>query len=369
MSLKRNNNFWKLTSIILAIALIAVCCFCFFNNKPLNTVASSPILKYVDANDPLSLWTKEAKLKSELPDYIKRITDKNSKDFIPVKDRVAVFDFDGTLFCETNPIYLDHRVAYHRIVEDETYKDKASDYEKEVAAKIKVYMETGKADDNMPIEHGTCIASSFKGMTPEEIIAYVKNYTDQDEPHYTNMKTKDAYYQPMVQVVDYLNRNGFTVYVVSGTDRFLTRAYVDGALNIPMRQVIGSDDILKATNEDKDGFEYQLKPEDKVILAGEFQIKNVKMNKAKLIEREIGQKPVLAFGNTSGDYSMATFTASNNKYLSKAFMVCCDDLERENGNLQKAEDMKNHCAEVGWTPISMKNDFITIYGENVKYLK
>lgn len=93
------------------------------------------------------------------------------------------------------------------------------------------------------------------------------------------------------------------------------------------------------------------------------------MNKAKLIEREIGQKPVLAFGNTSGDYSMATFTASNNKYLSKAFMVCCDDLERENGNLQKSEDMKKHCAEVGWTPISMKNDFITIYGENVKYLK
>ena len=50
------------------------------------------------------------------------------------------------------------------------------------------------------------------------------------------------------------------------------------------------------------------------------------MNKVKLIEREIGQKPVLAFGNTSGDYSMATFTTSNNKYLSKAFMVCCDDL-------------------------------------------
>ncbi len=183
MSNKRNSNFWKWTSIVLAIALIAVSCFCFFNNKSLNTVASS-----------------------------------------------------------------------------------------------------------------------FKGMTPEEIIAYVKNYTDQDEPHYTNMKTKDAYYQPMVQVVDYLNRNGFTVYVVSGTDRFLTRAYVDGALNIPMRQVIGSDDILKATNEDKDGFEYQLKPDDKVILDGEFQIKNVKMNKAKLIEREIGQKPVLAFGNTSGDY-------------------------------------------------------------------
>lgn len=50
-------------------------------------------------------------------------------------------------------------------------------------------------------------------------------------------------------------------------------------------------------------------------------------------------------------------------------MVCYDDLERKNGNLQKAEDMQKHCAEVGWTPISMKNDFVTIYGENVKYQK
>ena len=63
MSNKKNSNFWKLTSIVLAIALIAVCCFCFFNNKPSNTVASSPILKYVDVNDSLSLWTKDAKLK------------------------------------------------------------------------------------------------------------------------------------------------------------------------------------------------------------------------------------------------------------------------------------------------------------------
>lgn len=371
MSTERKTNFWKITSIILAVILIVLTCFCYLNNKSVyNNIASSPVLKYKNTNDPLSLWTKNSKLKNELTDYIKTITDKNNKNFIPVKDRIAVFDFDGTLFCETNPVYLDHRVAYHRIVEDETYKNKASSFEKEVAAKIKTYMDTGNADPNLPVEHGTAVATSFKGMTPEEVIAYVKNYINQDEPNYTNLKTKDAYYQPMVQVIDYLNRNGFTVYVVSGTDRFLTRAFVDGALNIPMRQVIGSDEILKASNQnDTDGLDYQLTTDDKVILAGEFQIKNLKMNKVKIIEKEIGQQPVLAFGNTSGDYSMATFTTSNNKYLSKAFMLCCDDLDRENGNLQKAEDMQKHCAEVGWTAISMKNDFVTIYGEDVKYQK
>lgn len=366
------KNFWKWTTFALLLVMLVGGYFLFtkYNLLTLENPVPSPALKYETTNDPLSLWTKTSKLKSELTEYISKITDKNSKDFIPVTDRIAVFDFDGTLFCETNPVYLDHRIIYHRIVEDETYKDKATNYEKEVAAKIKVYMETGKADDNLPIEHGKCVASTFKGMTPEEIIAYVKNYTNQEEQNYTNIKMKDMYYQPMVQVVDYLIKNGFTVYVVSGTDRFLTRGYVDGELNVPMRQVIGSDDILKATNEnDTDGFEYQLKTDDQILLFGEFQIKNIKMNKVKVIEREIGQKPVLSFGNTSGDYSMATFTTTDNKYLSHAYMLCCDDLERENGNLDKAADMVKKCEDSGWTPISMKNDFVTIYGEDVKYIK
>ena len=377
---KDNNNlcFWKFATFTLLAALIAIGCLLLlhkqiaFNNLSDSSVnvVSSQVLKHKENGDPLSLWTNTSKLKGELNDYLKRVTDKNSKDFIPVSDRIAVFDFDGTLFCETNPGYLDHRLAYHRIMEDVTYKDKATNYEKQVAAKIKKYFDTGEYDADLSNAHGQCVATSFKGMTIDELNAYIKNFINQPEHNYSNAKIKDMYYQPMVQVIDLLNKNNFKVYVVSGTDRFLTRVFVDGALNIPMRQVIGSDELLKATNQnDVDGLDYQFRTDDDLLIAGEFQIKNLKMNKVKVIEREIGQKPVLAFGNTSGDYSMATFTTSNNKYLSKAFMLCCDDLERENGNLKKAEDMKKHCEEVGWTAISMKNDFVTIYGEDVKYTK
>ena len=372
---EQKNNNWKIATFVLLVLLLLGCGVLISQSSIINSSSfvefkPSPVLKYKNTADPLSLWTKESRLKNELVDYMKKITDKNSKDFIPVNDRVAVFDFDGTLFCETNPVYLDHRLEYHRLVEDEDYKNKASVYERQVAVKIKSFMDTGKSDEYLPIEHGKCVASSFKGMTVDELYDYIDGYISQDEPNYTNMKTKDAYYQPMVQVVDYLNKNGFKVYVVSGTDRFLTRAFVKDALNIPMRQVIGSDELLKATNQNyTDGLDYQLVTDDKVVLSGDFQIKNLKMNKVTVIEREIGQQPVLAFGNTSGDYSMATFTTSNNKYLAKAFMVCCDDLDRENGNLEKAKNMVDHCNEVGWTPISMKNDFVTIYGDNVEYIK
>ena len=89
------------------------------------------------------------------------------------------------------------------------------------------------------------------------------------------------------------------------------------------------------------------------------------MNKVSVIEQEIGQQPVLAFGNSSGDSAMANFVLDDNPYKSAAFMLCCDDTERENGKPEKAEKMYNTCKENGYTAVSMKNDWTTIYGENV----
>lgn len=89
------------------------------------------------------------------------------------------------------------------------------------------------------------------------------------------------------------------------------------------------------------------------------------MNKVSVIMKEIGRKPVLAFGNSTGDSSMAQFVTSGNKYRSLAFMLAADDLERENGSAGKAEKMINICKENGWIAVSMKNDWKTIYGDKV----
>ena len=318
--------------------------------------------------DTLSLWTDSAPLKAQLTDYIKVITDESSEFFIPVENRIAVFDMDGTLCCETDPGYFDHKLLYHRVMEDPDYKDKASDEEKETAKIIEEYFRTGEYPKGLDVKHGTAVATAFKGMTPEEFDAYVKAYRDQPMNSYTNMTNGQAFYKPMLQVIDLLQANDFKVYIVSGTDRLITRGLAEGTVNIPRSQMIGSDESLVATGQgDADGLDYTFTQEDKLVTGGDFLIKNLKMNKVTVIEQEIGVKPVLSFGNSSGDAAMANYVISNNKYKSAAFMLCCDDTQRENGNVEKAEKMRKSCEENGWTAVSMKDDWITIYGDDITY--
>ncbi len=314
----------------------------------------------------LSLWTDSAPLKSQLTDYMKAVTDESSADFIPVENRIAVFDMDGTLCCETDPGYFDHKLLYHRVMEDPDYKDKASKEEKETAAIIKTYFETGEYPSGLDVKHGTAVATAFKGMTIDEFDAYVKAYRDQPMESYEGMTNGQAFYKPMLEVVDYLIANEFKVYIVSGTDRLITRGLAEGTVNIPLSQMIGSDESLVATGQgDTDGLNYTFGKDDKVVTGGEFLIKNLKTNKVTVIEQEIGVQPVLAFGNSGGDSAMANFTINNNKYKSAAYMLCCDDTERENGNVEKADKMRKTCEENGYTAISMKDDWTTIYGEGV----
>lgn len=336
--------------------------------KPTATAKSAS--ETVKQTDALSLWKKDAPLKKELTNYIKAVTDKGGKDFIPVEDRIAVFDMDGTLCCETDPGYFDHKLLYHRVMEDPEYKDKASDEEKATAKEIKKYFESGEYPEGLDVKHCKAVATAFKGMSLDEFDAYVKKYRDTPMESYTNMTNGEAFYKPMLQVVDYLNDNEFKVYIVSGTDRLITRGLADGTVDIPLAQMIGSDESLKASHQGKeDGLDYTFEKGDEVITAGEFEIKNLKTNKVTVIAQEIGQQPVLAFGNSSGDAAMANYTINNNKYKTGAFMLCCDDTERENGNLEKAKKMSDSCKESGYTAVSMKNDWTTIYGEGVEYKK
>ncbi len=355
---------WEIITVVLTVALITVSCLYFMGGKTITPNTTTSVA--VNAKESLSLWNDSATLKTELVSYMKQITDEKSSDFIPVKDRIAVFDMDGTLCCETDPGYFDHKLLYYRVTEDPSYKDKASVEEKETAEIIKTYFETGEYPKGLDVKHGTAVATAFKGMTLDEFDKYVKDYRNQPMISYTNMTNGEAFYKPMLQVVEYLKKNDFTVYIVSGTDRLITRGLAEGIVDIPLSQMIGSDESLVATGQDgKDGLEYTFAKDDKVVTGGEFIIKNLKMNKVTVIEKEIGKQPVLCFGNSSGDAAMANFTINNNKYKSLAYMLCCDDTERENGNLKKADQMYESCSKNGYTPISMKNDWKTIYGENI----
>ena len=364
---KNNSLIWKILCLILAVALIVVSVLFVQNGKKESQGESKPAQTQVEAQAELSLWNDSAAAKTELLDYVKAVTAEGSADFIPVEDRIAVFDLDGTLACETDPCYFDHCIYYHRVMEDPDYKDKASDFEKEVAAEVKQFMDTGVSAENSMEHHGKGVASAFKGLTPEEFIDYVADYAKTPTPGYNGMTRGEAFYKPMIEVVELLKANDFTVYVVSGTDRFIVRGLVkDSPLDLPDRQLIGSDESMVATDQGKtDGLDYQFDDDDQLVMGGDFLIKNLDMNKVTVIQQEIGKQPVLSFGNSGSDSSMAEYAINNNKYKAKAFMLCCDDTERENGNPEKAQKMADSCKENGWTAISMKNDWKTIYGDNV----
>ena len=315
----------------------------------------------------LNQWNENAPAKLFLEEYMKDITDVNSKNFIPVENRIAVFDLDGTLFCETDPIYFDHMIFMHRVFDDPNHTP--SEFEVEVAEQVQIFIDTGEYPEGLDNLHGQGVATAFKGMSVKEFYEYVEMFGQTPSPSYENMNRGDAFYIPMIEVIEFLQDNDFTVYVVSGTDRLIVRGVLQGIdfLHIAPNNIIGSDELLVAPNQgDTDGLDYVFTDDDDLILAGEFIIKNLKMNKVTAIFQEIGIQPVLAFGNSSGDASMGKYTVTNNPYRSQAFMLCCDDLERENGNTEKALKMKESCEKNGWIAISMKDDWNTIYGQEVK---
>ncbi|MCR5150823.1 MAG: haloacid dehalogenase-like hydrolase [Clostridiales bacterium] len=335
-----------------------------YKQKPAESKGATTV---ANSADMLSLWSDDAAAKKELIDYVKAVSNQGTSDYIPLENRIAVFDLDGTLACETDPVYFDHCLLKYRVLDDPDYKDKASDFEIEVAKEVAEYMETGVSPSDMMTRHGKAVASAFSGLTPEEFVNYAAEFAKTPAPGYNGMTRGEAFYKPMLEVVNLLEKYDFTVYIVSGTDRFIVRGLITSSpLDIPANQIIGSDDSLVATDQgDTDGLEYVFDDDDQLVMGGEFLVKNLDMNKVTVIQQEIGKQPVLAFGNSGSDFSMAQYALNNNPYPAKAFMLCCDDTVRENGKPEKAEKMVASCAENGFTPISMKNDWKTIYGDSV----
>ncbi|HCM92956.1 MAG TPA: hypothetical protein DIS78_10375 [Lachnospiraceae bacterium] len=313
----------------------------------------------------LEYWSEGSEAAASIRDYVEKVTDEDSDAFIPVEDRIAVFDLDGTLMGELYPSYFEYMMFIHRALDDESYEAPEDMKEFAQALNLAVHKE-GDMPDNSERLHAKFAGLSYKGMTPDELKEYTREFMKSEAEGFNNLKRGDAFYKPMVSLVKYLDAYDFQCYVVSGSDRTVVRALIEDLIPIPENRVIGMTYTRVASGqEDKDGLDYQYQPEDKVILGGDLVIKTIKMNKVSKISEEIGKVPVLAFGNTSGDMSMQQYTLNNDKYESQAYMVLCDDFEREYGNQEKVDTLTKWCDEHGVKTISMAMDFATIYGDDV----
>ena len=314
----------------------------------------------------LSLWVDGSASKKALIDYVETVTNKNGPDYIPQSDRIAVFDLDGTLYCESDPTWFDFMLFKYRIQEDPAYREKATEYEKQVADTVQSVIDTGLVPDGFEVEMGNCIARAFAGMKVSDFADYVRDYAERPSPGYDGMKIGEAFYLPMVQVIDYLQDNGFTVYVCSGSDRLVVRGLVEGGLILAARYVIGTEELISASNQgNRKGTDYVFSGEDDLVLTGRIAVKNLKMTKVSMVAQQIGQCPVMSFGNSTGDVSITNYVMSNSQYKTAAFFVVCDDEIRESGTPEKAQKIRDLCVENNWIPISMKDDWLTVFGDGV----
>ncbi len=314
-------------------------------------------------------WTKDAVAKQKLVEFVKDVTDKRSKNFIPVEDRLAVFDMDGTFICESAPCYFEWMLYLERALNDPNYTPSPEDkaYAEKIDAEIRAgHFMANKFPKGLNATEAKSQQSVFAGMTPAEYVAYVKNFMNKPVEGLSNLKWGEAFYLPMVEVIKYLQANNFTVYVVTGSDRPATRVMACDVLNLPPQQIIGTNPDIRAANQGDTSADNYVYRRDDYLIRGQLTTKNLKMNKVVVIEHEIGKQPVLAFGNSGGDTSMLNYAIAGNKYRSLSFFVICDDLTRELGNANKAAGCVKLADDNGWIKISMRDDFKTIYGDNVK---
>ena len=311
------------------------------------------------------LWNKCAALDS-LQAYVEDVTNPQSPNYISEEDRIATFDMDGTFLAELYPSYFEYNLLEYRVLDDASYRDKAPEDVREAAQNIRDFVSQGTPlPDHFDMIHARAAAKAYSGMTLAEYHAYVQAYAAKPANGFIGMSYGQGFYKPMLEVFDYLKDNGFTYYVVSGTDRFVCRALVE-PLGIAPNRVIGMDvKLMSSSQGDEAGVNYTMGREEDLVRTDELIIKNIKTNKVFQISQEIGKIPVLSFGNSTGDCAMHNYCLSNTKYRTAAFMLIADDDERDHANRDKALELAKKWREAGYHVISMRDDFRTIYGPDV----
>ncbi len=309
--------------------------------------------------EKIKYWKEDSPAMASVISYVSAVTNEKSEDFVPEEKRIAVFDMDGTLYGELFPTYFDESLLLHRLLHDDSYQ--ASEEDKAWAQSAEDAFLKGEPEPDSPRSSAQMAAEAFAGFTIEEYQAYVRDFMNEPVVGFENMTYGEGFYLPMVALVQYLAENNFTIFISSGSERLLARELIADTLGewIPPYCVIGSTFSLEASGqEDQEGRKYTYAPDDQVLLEGNLTQKNQKMNKVITIVDEIGEAPLLVFGNSSGDVSMAQYALQNG---GRAYMLLCDDTERDYGDIATAESFMETCQDLGFETVSMHDEFETIY--------
>ena len=301
--------------------------------------------------DPLPSWN-EGNTKSSIIDFVEAVTNENSEYFIPVADRIAALDNDGTLWSE-QPAYFQLYFAFDRVKELAPHHPEWKN-EQPFKAVLENDMKTLAASG----EDGLIklVMVTHAGMTTNDFKTVVKNWVANAKHPAKNRYYTDFVYQPMLELLDYLRANGFKTYIVSGGTVDFMRAIFTEIYGIPSEQIIGS--TIKTEFDYNNG-----NPVIKRL--PELDFIDDKEGKPENINKIIGKKPIFSAGNSDGDLQMLQWTASGE---GKRFMLYVHhtdsvrewayDRESHIGRLDKGLDQ---ALRDNWTVVDMEKDWKVIY--------
>ena len=305
--------------------------------------------------EALQTW-RDGAAKEAIVDFVGRVCG-DEPDAVPAEERVAVFDNDGTLWCEKPmPIQLDF--ILRRLVEmaeagpdlRERQPWKAA-YERDYGWLSAVMDEHYAGDDTNVRTVGAGILKAYDGMSVEEFEAQADAFLHTARHPTLDRGYLECTYVPMVDLLRYLEANGFANYIVSGGGRDFMRPISQEAYGIPRERVIGSAPGLAYTLDERGGTITHKASADYLDDGPEKPIR---------IWSRTGRRPLLAAGNSNGDVPMLDFTQHEDK-PSLRLLVLHDDAEREFDYTTGAEQALERAGEMGWTVVSVKNDWTTVF--------
>jgi len=315
-------------------------------NETITTVYPKDSTANIAYSDhPLPSWN-EGKLKNDIIAYVKKVTTKGTPDFIPIEDRIATFDNDGTLWAEkplAQELFTYYRVK--KMVEANPDLAKKQPF-KAVLEKDKTFFEKG--GEKALIE---LVAATHTGMTEDEFEIAAKDFFAVTKYPGKNVSLKQMRYQPQLELLNYLRANGFKTFIVTGGTVEFVRAIAHDYYGVPKNQVIGTS--FKYAFDDSSN---SIKRETAL---DHF---NDKGGKPAAIQLHIGQRPVFACGNEggAGDIAMLQYSQGNT-HPSFQLLINHNDSIREYSYKEKDNLSLSTAAKNKWHVVSMKDDWKTIF--------
>ncbi len=306
--------------------------------------------------DPLASWNPSP-AKEAILDFVARTCDGDARERVPERERVAVFDNDGTRWCEKPmPIQLDFilRRLAAMAEADPTLRERQpwkAAHDRDYGWLSRVMAEHYAGDDTNVKTVASGIVSAFANITVDQFDADSDAFLRGARHPTLDRGYLDCAYAPMVELLGFLRANGFANYIASGGGRDFMRPISDEVYGIPREGVIGSAVALAYTPDEHGGAITRQLAADYLDDGPEKPVH---------IWTRTGRRPVLAAGNSNGDIEMLDFTQHRDK-PSLRLLVLHDDADREFDYVSGSERALDRAAESGWTVVSIKNDWATVF--------